>query len=365
MFYIDKYQIKNPHQVLFNNDIYNKFLNSNKNIKNQLMPWRNFYSMPNLCVYGRPGSGKRSFINILLKQMFGSIVNNISKQTYQIKGYGNSMIEVKIDQSPVHIIIKPNNTGFDKYYVQEIIKSYAADKSLEFHTTNNRFKVVIIDSIDNMSYYAQTSLRRTMETYSSNCKFIFCCYELSKVIEPLRSRCLLLKIPCPNYYDMLKMLLYIKTKENLNLSLNDCQSIITKSDSNIKTLFWNLECHVNKIKVNYIFNEKIEYIVDKILNIAKRKITLVDLQNIRASLYKIFITNFNEDTILNNIVEHLIKRLDNIYLRQKILDISCKYYIRLNVGKRTILHLEALVFNLMHCIYMHAKEEHKRINNKL
>ena len=160
------------------------------------------------------------------------------------------------------------------------------------------------------------------------------------------------------------MLLYIKTKENLNLSLNDCQSIITKSNNNIKTLFWNLECHVNKIKVNYIFNEKIEYIVDKILNIAKRKITLVDLQNIRASLYKIFITNFNEDTILNNIVEHLIKRLDNIYLRQKILDISCKYYIRLNVGKRTILHLEALVFNLMHCIYMHAKEEHKRINNK-
>ena len=44
------------------------------------------------------------------------------------------------------------------------------------------------------------------------------------------------------------------------------------------------------------------------------------------SFYKC--VNKLEDTILNNIVEHLIKRLDNIYLRQKILDISCKYYIR-------------------------------------
>ena len=71
MFYVDKYQIKNPHQVLFNKDIYNKFLKKD----NHLIPWRRFYSMPNLCVYGRPGSGKRSFINILLKNIFGSIVN--------------------------------------------------------------------------------------------------------------------------------------------------------------------------------------------------------------------------------------------------------------------------------------------------
>jgi replication factor C subunit 3/5 len=362
MFYVDKYQIQNLHQVMFNKEIYTKFLTTKAG--DNFIPWKKFYSMPNLCVYGRPGSGKRSFINILLKKIFGNIVNDVSKQTYQIRGYGNSMIEVKIDQSPVHIIIRPNNTGFDKYYVQEIIKSYAADKSLEFHSTNNRFKVVIIDSIDNMSYYAQTSLRRTMETYSSNCKFIFCCYELSKVIEPLRSRCLLQKIPCPNNYDMLKMVLYIKARENLELTYNECIQVVSKSKNNIKTLLWNLECHVNKIKVNYIFTEKIEYIVDKILNISKRKITLIDLQNIRASLYKIFITNFNEDTILNNIVENLVKRIDNINLRQQILDISCKYYIRLNMGKRTILHLEALVFNLMHCIYMHAKAEHKRLNNK-
>jgi replication factor C subunit 3/5 len=357
MFYVDKYQIKKPFQVLFNKDIYNKFLQKKDT---SLIPWKSFYSMPNLCVYGRPGSGKRSFINILLNKIFGNIANDISKQTYQIKGYGNSMIEVQIDQSPVHIIIKPNNTGFDKYYVQEIIKSYAAGKSLEFHNNHNRFKVVVIDYIDNMSYYAQTSLRRTMETYSSNCKFIFCCYELSKIIEPLRSRCLLIKIPSPKYFDMMKIVSYINYKENLKIDNSKLHEIILKSENNIKTLLWNLECHVNNININNIYINKIKLIVSYILNISKKKINITDLKYIRASLYKIFITNFNEDMILNSIVQELVKRIDNIHLRQKILDISCKYYIRLNIGKRTILHLEALIYNLMHCIYNIAKEEHKK-----
>jgi len=316
--------------------------------------------MPNLCIYGRAGSGKRSFINILLNKMFGDIVNDISKQVYQIKGYGNSTIEVQINQSPVHIIIKPNNTGFDKYYVQEIIKSYAADKSLEFNNNNSRFKVVIIDYIDNMSYYAQTSLRRTMETYSSNCKFIFCCYELSKVIEPLRSRCLLLKIPSPTYFDMMKLVYNINYKEDLKLNNKQINDIVLKSDNNTKTLLWNLECYTNNIEVSKLYNKKIKFIVKTILDVSKKKLSILDIKNIRASLYKIFITNFNEDVILNSIIEELIKNIVNINLRQELLDIACKFYIRLNMGKRTILHLEALIFNLMHCIYMNAKAEYKR-----
>ena len=66
MFYVDKYQIQNLHQVMFNKEIYTKFLTTKAG--DNFIPWKKFYSMPNLCVYGRPGSGKRSFINILLKK---------------------------------------------------------------------------------------------------------------------------------------------------------------------------------------------------------------------------------------------------------------------------------------------------------
>ena len=48
-----------------------------------------------------------------------------------------------------------------------------------------------------MSYYAQTSLRRTMERYNDKCRFMMWCKSLSKVIEPLQSRCICLRIPSP------------------------------------------------------------------------------------------------------------------------------------------------------------------------
>ena len=50
------------------------------------------------------------------------------------------------------------------------------------------FKVVIINTIDNLSYYAQASLKRTMEKYADTCKFIFISNQLSKINEPLKSR---------------------------------------------------------------------------------------------------------------------------------------------------------------------------------
>ena len=162
----------------------------------------------------------------------------------------------------------------------------------------------------------------------------------------------------------MKILLYINQKEGLNIDYNELNKIVVNSNNNTKTLLWNLECYKNNIEVNYIYNKKIEFIVKKIINISKKKIQLDDLKDIRSSLYKIFITNFNEDTILNSIVTELIKKIENIELRQKLLDISCKYYVRLNIGKRTILHLEALIYNLMHCIYMNAKEEYKKLQEK-
>ena len=52
------------------------------------------------------------------------------------------------------------------------------------------FKVVVIHEIDRLSANAQASLRRTMETYMPTCRIIANAESLSKVIAPLRSRCL-------------------------------------------------------------------------------------------------------------------------------------------------------------------------------
>jgi replication factor C subunit 3/5 len=76
---------------------------------------------------------------------------------------------------------------------------------------------VVINEVDRLSKEAQHALRRTMELYVNNCRLIMVGKNISKVIEPLRSRCLVVRIPSPSHSEIEKILQSIARKENVNL----------------------------------------------------------------------------------------------------------------------------------------------------
>lgn len=53
---------------------------------------------------------------------------------------------------------------------------------------------VILDA-DKLSKDSQHALRRTMEKYSQNLRLILCCNSLSRLILPIRSRCINICVP--------------------------------------------------------------------------------------------------------------------------------------------------------------------------
>lgn len=61
---------------------------------------------------------------------------------------------------------------------------------------------------DQLTRDAQDALRRTMEKYSSTCRLILCCESIARIIDPLRSRCMAIRVASPSDNDV-KFLLSI------------------------------------------------------------------------------------------------------------------------------------------------------------
>jgi len=219
MFLVDKYY-NDPSYINYHNKIIDKIINSFDTHAQIYSNHDSIIKLPNkelikvvdnldytnwqysnfmhLIVYGHIGSGKEYLINNLLCKIYGKTSMELKEVEYTVTGYSNTKTKIMIKQSKHHIIIEPNTNGFDKYLIQDIIQDYAKSELLNIFKNRKLFKVVVINKIDNLSYYAQASLRRTMEKYSNSCKFILVSDQLSKIIEPLRSRCLLVRVQLPN-----------------------------------------------------------------------------------------------------------------------------------------------------------------------
>jgi replication factor C subunit 3/5 len=104
-----------------------------------------------------------------------------------------------------HIMLSPGDAGNnDRFIMQDIIKEMASNRNIaaitgggEKKASGAQFKTVVLMEVDRLSRQAQAALRRTMEKYASSCRLILCCNSQSKVIEPVRSRCLGIRVGAP------------------------------------------------------------------------------------------------------------------------------------------------------------------------
>jgi len=384
MLLIDKYQINSKEDIKYNKNLYYKLLNYSSIYSNILEELEfvkknltfndfvlnykkykkkiekdkinNFKKLPNILIHGHTASGKKTLIRMLLKEIFGDQVENIKQETYNICGYGNSDTEVTITQSNYHMVIEPNNSGIDKYIIQEIVKEYAKQSLMQIFTNEIPYKVIFINNVDNLSYYAQTSLRCTMERYHKTCKFILCGYQISKIIKPLRSRCLNVRIPRANEYELFDYLLEISIKEKINISPSTINYLIKNSDLNVKSCIWWLDYYKNKIydystSWKKYLNSLVEFIHHTYIN--KKKANLSIIIEIRNILNNILITNITGSELmvelLNQIISSHPEYPDQLF--GKIFEIFSVYEIRLSKGKRSIIHIEALIMKLCYIFY--------------
>jgi len=322
-------------------------------VHNEISNDNSYTNFPHILLYGPPGTGKGNLVNMLLERIYDKSVHQIKDVKYTVVGYGNTKTKVDIRQSNYHIIIEPNNNGFDKYLIQEIVQEYARRQMLNIFKTKKKFKVVLIDCVDNLSYYAQASLRRTMEKYVNNCKFILINHQLSNVIEPIRSRCLCIRVSLPKTETVFESLFKIASEEKIKLSLKEYTNIIKESDNQIGKAIWLLQLYKMKIPYHVYWTDYLDKIINIIfqINLKMKKTKYFNcVTKIRHLLYTIFITNIETQLIIKELMNRLLLKVDSLDTKSKIIEISSAYELRLTLGKRHIIHLEAYVNTIIYIL---------------
>lgn len=94
--------------------------------------------------------------------------------------------------------------------------------------------VAVILEADRLSKEAQHALRRTMEKYSSNLRLILCCNSTGKIITPIKSRCLLMRIPGISDEEAGKVLSTSSAAEGFKVSPDNMNKIIRECNGNLR-----------------------------------------------------------------------------------------------------------------------------------
>lgn len=201
-------------------------------------------NMPHMIISGLPGIGKTTSIHCLAYELLGPEL------------YQQATLELNAS----------DDRGID--VVRNKIKQFAQTKIL---LPAGRHKIIILDEADSMTPGAQQTLRRTMEIYSNTTRFAFACNQSLKIIEPLQSRCAILRYTKLSDEQVLERLLEVTKLEDVKYNSEGLQALIFTAEGDMRQAINNLQStvagfgFVNDINVFKIVDQPHPLVIKKIL----------------------------------------------------------------------------------------------------
>jgi len=96
------------------------------------------------------------------------------------------------------------------------------------------FKIIILDEADEMTSAAQTALRRIIEDTAKICRFILIANNVSKIIEPIQSRCATFKFTSIPEEDTIARLVEIAKKEKIKTDKKGLKEIYEYTEGDLR-----------------------------------------------------------------------------------------------------------------------------------
>ena len=219
----------------------------NENLKKTIQQFLNQNDIVNMLLYGGAGVGKSTLAKL--------IVHNLDCDSLLINASDERGIET----------IRDKVQGF---------ASVASFKPL---------KVVILDEADFLTIQAQASLRNIIETFSRTTRFIMTCNYVERIIDPLQSRCQVLKIIPPTKKDVAKHLAGILDQESIEFEINDLVPLVNQYYPDLRKCINTIQLSTqdNVLKLDQSILVSSNYI-DKVITALSNKSKFNDIRQIIA-----------------------------------------------------------------------------------
>uniref|UniRef100_A0A336K6C7 Replication factor C subunit 2 n=1 Tax=Culicoides sonorensis TaxID=179676 RepID=A0A336K6C7_CULSO len=175
--------------------------------------------LPNLLLYGPPGTGKTSTILAAAHQLFGDIFKDRILELNASDDRGINVIRTKV-----------------KTFAQLTASSTRPDGK-----PCPPFKIIILDEADAMTNAAQAALRRTMEMHTKTTRFCLICNYVSKIIEPITSRCTKFRFKPLKEEMVIDRLKLISTSEVIKVDDDALKAIVNVSGGDMRRAITTLQ----------------------------------------------------------------------------------------------------------------------------
>ena len=165
----------------------------------------NSMNIPHLLLAGPAGTGKSTMALIIVKQIFGDC-------------WRDNYLELNAS----------DERGID--VVRQKVKDFARTKAIG----NVPFKIIFLDEADALTNEAQQALRRTMENYTSTCRFILSCNYSSKILDPIQSRTVVFRFQLLEKKDIKKRIDLIAENEGLTITADAFDVLYESSEGDCR-----------------------------------------------------------------------------------------------------------------------------------
>ena len=228
----------------------------NENLKKTIQHFLDKNDIVNMLLYGGAGCGKTTLAKL--------IVHNLDCDYLLINASDERGIET----------------------IRDKVQGFASTMSFE------PIKVVILDEADFLTIQAQASLRNIIETFSRTTRFIMTCNFVERIIDPLQSRCQVLKIIPPTKQDVARHLSWILDQESIKYDIKDLVPLVNQYYPDMRKCINTIQLSTldNQLKLDQSLLVSSNYI-DQVIN----ELTLKpDFKTIRQIIADANVNDFDE-----------------------------------------------------------------------